>query len=324
MMRKNSHIIWADLLRVLAIVGVVYRYYCPAYYDTNPLTTNILVSMEDWCVPVFLMLSGMFALPSDKVFRLKKRLIHIVIALCFWGILYGVNFFVIQSHGSYSLLSIVQPLFWKRLPWYHLWFLYLIMGLYLLTPVLRSWLAHASRKNILYFLILCFAFSSVTYVNQFLPAHIHHLLPEMSAFIGYYVLGYYLSSVSICIRSRAILYGLAVLSCLCIILINYYYKVDAHTFNVYENPFTAFMSAGLFVAFQHIIFSERWRKFTVLAELVFGIYLMHDLFIQYVHIQLFDNVLPINILVNALCNFSLCAVLTWLIRKVPFVGKYIT
>ncbi len=266
----------------------------------------------------------MFALSPEKVFRLKKRLIHIFVALCFWGVIYGANFFVIQSHGSYTLMSIIQPLFWKRLPWYHLWFLYLIMGLYLLTPVLRSWLANASKKNILYFLILCFAFSSVNYVNLFLPAHIHHLLPELSAFVGYYVLGYYLTKASNSKRNRIILYVLAVLSCVSIILINYYYKVNAHTFKIYENPFTALMSAGLFVAFQHINFSERWRKIAVLAELVFGIYLMHDLFIQYVHIPLFDNVLPINILVNALCNFSLCAILTWLIRKVPYVGKYIT
>lgn len=323
-MSNKKHIIWADLLRVLAILGVVYRHYCPAYYDTHPLTTNILVSMGDWCVPVFLMLSGMFALSSEKVFRLKKRLIHIFTALCFWGILYGVNYFVIQKQESYTWLSIVQPLFWKRLPWYHLWFLYLIMGLYLLTPVLRSWLANASKKNVLYFLILCFAFSSVTYVNQFLPSPIHHLLPELSAFVGYYVLGYYLTTVSIGKRNRIILYVLSVLSCVCIILINCWYKVDAHTFKLYENPFTALMSVGLFVAFQQINFSEKWRKIAVLAELVFGIYLMHDLFIQYVHIPLFENVLPINILVNALCNFSLCAVLTWLIRKVPYVGKYIT
>ncbi len=279
---NNKHIIWADLLRVLAILGIVYGHYCPPYYDTHPLTTNIIVSMGDhWCIPVFLMLSGMFALPSEKVFRLKERLIHISAALCFWGILYGVNFFVIQKHGTYTVMSIVQPLFWKRLPWYHLWFLYLIMGLYLLSPVLRCWLANASQKNVLFFLILCFAFSSVTYVNQFLPYQIHHLLPELSAFIGYYVLGYYLSKVSMCKRDRIILYVLSFLSCACIILINHYFKVHAHTFNMHENPFTAMMSVGIFVAFQHINFSERWRRIAVLAELVFGVYLMHDLFIQY-------------------------------------------
>ena len=324
MSENKRHIIWADLLRVFAIFGVVYQHYCPAYYDTNPLETNILVSLGDWCVPVFLMLSGMFALAPEKQFRLKKRLVHIVSALCFWGIIYGVNYFVIQSHGSYTLMSIVQPLFWKRLPWYHLWFLYLIMGLYLLTPVLRSWLQTASKKNVLYFLLLCFAFSSVTYANQFLPSQIHHLLPDLPAFIGYYVLGYYLSSISINKKIRIPLYILAVLSCVCIILINYFYKVDAHTFKIYENPFTATMSVGIFVAFKHINFSEWWRKIAMLAELVFGVYLMHDLFIQYVHIPLFDNLLPVHILVNAICNFSLCAVLTWLIRKVPYVGKYLT
>lgn len=320
----QRHIIWADLLRVLAIFGVICQHYCPAYYISHPITSNILVSICDWCVPVFVMLSGMFALPAEKKFNLWERMIHITVALCFWGIMYGINYYCIQTHGSYTFWSIIQPLFWKRLPWYHLWFLYLIIGLYLLTPVIRRWLSVASKKNVLYFLLLCFAFNFVTYVNQFLPAPLHHVLPSLSAFVGYYVSGYYLTKFDIAKRNRVLLYVGALFACVGMIILNRIYGVSAHTFFVNENPLTAVLSVGVFLAFKQFDFASGWRKISWVAELVFGIYLMHDLFIQYVHIPLFDRLLPINLIVNVLCNFALCAVLTWLIRKVPYVGKYIT
>ena len=44
---------------------------------------------------------------------------------------------------------------------FHLWFLYLITGLYLITPILRVLVAQASRKDLLYLLTLWFLVSSV-------------------------------------------------------------------------------------------------------------------------------------------------------------------
>lgn len=319
-----SRIIWADLLRIFAIFAVICQHYCPAYYGSHLLATNILVTICDWCIPVFVMLSGMFSLSPDKQFPFQKRLLRLVVALCFWSIVYGINYFVIQNHSSYTITSIIQPIFWKRLPWYHLWFVYMLLGLYLLTPVIRSWIEHASKQNILYFLLLCFAFNCVTWINQFLPSPLHHLLPALSAFVGYYVLGYYLSTLTITKQHRIIIYIASIAACAGIAISNQLLKLTAHTLIVNENPLTAIMSIGVFVAFKNIHFNTKWNNFSRISLLVFGIYLVHDLFIQYLHINLFSDIIPLNIFINALSNLIISAFIIFLIRKVPFVGKLIT
>lgn len=319
-----SRLIWADLLRIIAIFAVICQHYCPAYYGSHLLATIIGVTICDWCIPVFVMLSGMFSLSPNKQFPLQKRLLRLVVALCFWSIAYGINYFVIQNHGSYTISSIIQPIFWKRLPWYHLWFVYMFLGLYLLTPVIRSWIAHASQKNILYFLLLCFAFNCITWINQFLPSPLHHLLPVLSAFVGYYVLGYYLSTLTITKQHRIIIYIASIAACAGIVISNQLFKLTAHTLIVNESPLTAIMSIGVFVAFKHKHFNNKWSNFSRISLLVFGIYLVHDFFIQYLHIGLFSDIILLNIFINALSTLLISAIIIFLIRKIPFVGKLIT
>lgn len=318
-----SRYIWADFLRIIAIFAVIIQHYCPAYYESYPIETNIMVTLCDWCVPVFVMLSGMFSISPEKSFDLKKRFGHLLIALCFWSIAYGINCYVIQDHSPYTILSIIQPIFWKRLPWYHLWFIYMILGLYLLTPIIRTWVASASKRNILFFLILCFTFNSITWVNQFLPYPLHHLLPTISVFVGYYVLGYLLSIVTIAKRYRVIIYCASVAAYIGVVLTNQFFNINAHTLIVNENPLTAIMSIGIFIAVKNARFAPKWSEISKISCLVFGIYLVHDFIIQYIHISLLSCFISVNIIINALSNLLLSALIVYVIKKIPLVGKYI-
>lgn len=57
----NNRIPYLDLLRIIAIIAVIFQHFCPAYYgagDYNRNAVNIMVSLTDWCVPVFVMISG--------------------------------------------------------------------------------------------------------------------------------------------------------------------------------------------------------------------------------------------------------------------------
>lgn len=223
-------------------------------------------------------------------------------------------------------MSIIGPIVWKRFPWYHLWFLYMIIGLYILTPLLRSWIKNASNNNIKYFLLLCFLFNTITYINHFLPSKIHHLLPSISAFVGYYVLGYYLSKVTIKRTSRYILYALSAISCFFIIFTNLITGEHPHSYDINSSPLVAIMSMGVFVGVMNIPTSFKCNSMLLAAisNLTLGIYLVHDMFIQYIRVPfIIDSAWGTTIL-NAAVIFILSAIVAFLLQKIPIVGKYIT
>lgn len=271
----------------------------------------------------------MFTLAPEKDLPNKKlihKILHLAVALCFWSIVYGIFYYTIQHDGSYTVMSIIGPIVWKRLPWYHLWFLYMIIGLYILTPLLRSWIKNASNNNIKYFLLLCLLFNTITWINHFLPAKIHHLLPSISAFVGYYVLGYYLSKVTIKRTSRHILYTLSVISCFFIIFTNQITGEQPHSYDINSCPLVAIMSMGVFVGMMNLPISLKCNSklLATLSSLTLGIYLVHDIFIHLIRIPYILDFAWGTIILKAVVIYILSAIVTFLLQRIPIIGKYIT
>lgn len=77
--------------------------------------------------------------------------------------------------------------------YYHLWFLYVIIAIYLILPVLKVYIAGASQKNLQYYLLLCFIVTSVfSYISKFHEITVDIKVEAATGYIGYFLLGYYL------------------------------------------------------------------------------------------------------------------------------------
>lgn len=110
-------------------------------------------------VPLFVMLSGALLLQPAKVEEpikvfLKKRLSRIGLAFFFWSAIYFVWGYYVNN-TQLTLNSVTQMLLSDG-AYYQFWFIYLIVGLYLITPILRVIVAYANQKIIRYFIILWF------------------------------------------------------------------------------------------------------------------------------------------------------------------------
>jgi surface polysaccharide O-acyltransferase-like enzyme len=166
-------------------------------------------------VPMFIMLSGALLLqPSKtnepiKVF-LKKRANRIGWAFAFWSAIYlAWGFFI--SGTPVTLNNVVQGIV-KGLftgPWYHFWFLYLIAGLYLITPILRIIVANRNQNLIRYLIILWFIGVSVVPLLQLITGYALNVgVFVLGGTIGYFMLGTYLQKARV--RS-SILYAMFIL-----------------------------------------------------------------------------------------------------------------
>ena len=104
-----------------------------------------------WSVPVFVMVSGALILGSTKIETLgefyRKRAARIGVPLLFWSITFLLwrHFYVPEPDLGFTLS--LRYLFFG-IPAFHLYFLYLILGLYLLTPMFRHFVRHASRAEL--------------------------------------------------------------------------------------------------------------------------------------------------------------------------------
>ncbi|MCC6280725.1 MAG: acyltransferase family protein [Saprospiraceae bacterium] len=195
---------WADRLRNIATVLVIAIHVSsPIAHGYQDLNTwwwwagNWWNSLGRPSVPLFVMLSGYLLLSKDYELGpfLKKRFSRIVIPALFWMSIYML----------YSYIAKGDPATWweaiKRLingpVHYHLWFIYLILGLYLVYPILRPWIKSASERDLLYFLTLC-AVATWGYklMSEFAHVSIGIYFELASNNAGYFVLGYYLGTKS--------------------------------------------------------------------------------------------------------------------------------
>ena len=166
----GGRLAYADLLRCTAMLAVIVVHITGGALEASPVGTpdfmvlNVYDGLTHWCVPVFVMLSGMFlldpkhSLPPSKLFF--GHMLRIAAALAVWGTAYALVERV-QVHGlSWESVraALYQVLLGKTC--FHLWFLYMLLGLYLVTPVLRAFVRGAGRGDFHWFFLLVFVFTS--------------------------------------------------------------------------------------------------------------------------------------------------------------------
>ncbi|MEM1208958.1 MAG: acyltransferase family protein [Planctomycetota bacterium] len=156
---------YLDVLRGLAIVCVVavhvsdsWVWSSSGYVDNRSQwwTANLLNTCSRVGVPVFVMVSGALLLHSKRadapVAFLRRRFSRIIPALLLWSAAYAV--WTARMHtGSMSVGDALRA-FADGGTYYHLWFLYMIGLLYLVTPILRPMVAGGRRGLLVYAVFL--------------------------------------------------------------------------------------------------------------------------------------------------------------------------
>ncbi len=211
---KNGDIsLPVDLIRTVAIVLVILLH---AAIEPN-LTVDFMSpqGVQLWwishayesfsitCVPLFVMLTGALLLQPSKVDEpirvfLNKRWNRIGKPILFWAVAYFAWRFFVNGE-TLTLNSILQGILAG--PYFHFWFLYLLVGLYLLTPIIRVIVAHADLRIIKYFLVLWFTgtgilplltlYSGISQQTLWFQETVFIL----TGMIGYFILGAYVTKL---------------------------------------------------------------------------------------------------------------------------------
>jgi surface polysaccharide O-acyltransferase-like enzyme len=193
---------WADRLRNLATVMVVAIHVSGAVAQGNTeydtffwWSGNFWDSLARPSVPLFVMLSGFLLLGKDYLLGdfLKRRFSRVLIPALFWMVVY--SFYNYKANGSPATIAEAVRGIVERPVHYHLWFIYLIVGLYLIYPILRPWVRSAQEQDFMYFFACCILGAFIYKILWvFFGISIGVYFELFSNNCGYFVLGYYLGN----------------------------------------------------------------------------------------------------------------------------------
>jgi surface polysaccharide O-acyltransferase-like enzyme len=341
----QKHLPWANALRGLAIFFVVLLHTsAPLLADFEKKSStrwwigNVFDSLTRSCIPMFLMLSGTLLLGRDESLKhfFSRRVWKIVIPMLAWTMIYLV-FNTWYYENSWAPIVLITKVLSGRAA-FHLWFLYMLFGVYMLIPVLRGWIAHATKNQIEYFLIFWIVFSSLIPLIEW-GLHLKFAIKVelASGYIGFVVLGYYLGHVSQIQRALPPIiwpsvFVVAVLvtifgTFVATVLLNN--GVLDEVFYVYNSPNVIVMSVILFLSFQRLPWKlSNWpyRTLSLIAKNSLTIYLIHMIVLTLLKSGLLGfelNEKTIHPLIGVLLTAITCLALSLaagiVLRRVPLV-----
>ena len=374
--QKNQHIVWLDVVRFIAMFTVVCCH-CTDPFNFYPGTAPNIGEIKLWgaiygsvlrpCVPLFVMITGALLLPvrGDTSTFYKKRIPRVFYPFLIWSVLYnlfpwitgllGLNpqiildFFpyageeVMQQSFSVSLEYILMIPFNFSILAVHMWYIYLLIGLYLYLPVFSAWVEKASERAKLMFLLAWGVTLLLPYYYQFVSNYLwgtcswnsFGMLYAFAGFNGYLLLGHYLKNLewslkktlAIGIPMFAVGYAVTFLGFLSITALPEYTDEMLELFFTYCSLNVVMMTIPVFMLAKKVkVNSERMKK--ALANLTvcgFGIYMIHYFFTgpSVVLMRAIDMPIGLQIPVAAILAFAVSWGLVWLIYRAGKVAKYI-
>lgn len=338
-MGRDKHI---DNLRVLATLAVVllhvtvvcYNFYC----SQEPIIGTIFNCINVVCrfsVPLFVMITGFLLLQPSKVINYKdcvcKYAWRILVILLVVGTLYAwLELAFSYKTYSLSLLSdAFMNVFMGNL-WDHMWYLYMLIGLYLILPMVKSAVSSLSTNELDILLIILFIFTLlIPSLQSYGLPNVGFDIPIKYPFLFYLLLGYR------CSITRPELPHLPILIfIMCVIIISFLIVQNqsiAH-WSVnhvnYTSPLIALLACSLFLIKSNhkrqILLVQRIGR--VISKFSFGIYIFHPFWMNVLCKALHLNPMCYGVL-SVVTFFMIIIVLsiatTWGIRRIPFVGRYI-
>lgn len=277
-----------DLLRLLACLMIVAMHSPLPGKEGDEVFLSSLSYLTAPGIGLFFMVSGALLLPIKLEMNsfLQRRFVKIALPTLLW-ILFYLCFNVWHRDESITWRNILSVPFSAQGNSVF-WFIYTLLGLYLLAPILIRWLAVAKRKELEFY--LCLWAISLCYPILRLVVDINSsntgILYYFSGYVGYFLLGYYLKTYPERVSYRWLLPAF---------LLSIVIPAVCKWKNVEVDFYSMFWYLSIFVTIQCafwwkvcVSLSSKWFgnvEHTVLAEvskLTFGIYLVHIFIMRYV------------------------------------------
>lgn len=326
---------------------VVMVHACEFYYcteagailanDTDRLWVSLIDGAFRQSVPLFVMASSFLLVPltTDATTFFKRRFSRVFVPFLVWSLLYAVVPVLTGSMSGDIWQRVTAILYTANMDSGHLWFIYMLIGIYLVMPVISPWINQVSKRGEEVFLAIWFLSTFTGYLRP-LTTYVwgevfwnnFHALYYFSGYIGYVVLAHYIRKYvdwslkkTLAVAVPLILVGYAFTAGLF-----YTHSLESTDYAYVEQSWyfctfnVAMMTAGTFLLLRHVSYSARWlyTPVTTVSKLSYGIYLIHIFILGFMQQWLAPHfsTLP-AILIVGTATFLACILATRLISLLP-------
>ncbi|GAB6122583.1 acyltransferase [Dysgonomonas termitidis] len=329
-----------DIIRCIALFLIILCHTQIGLENVSPGIVKLKWFVGKCGVPLFFIISGYLNLPmkyGDMEF-ISKRFKRVFIPFLFWCIIYRVLSAIFENGAlirpnSEDLFLIATSA--------HLWYIYAILALYMITPIISEYFHKCSQKMFQFYLIVWLASTTFTYYyhltgHTFFDHNITYITYYIGGYLGYYILGYYIKRFNpIWIFGNWNLKNCLILGSIFLIGIIFIYAGYFHL-NMTTVEISSYVTI-VPVLFSILAFSILWKirvtndyimkVINSLSKYSFGIYLIHEAVIYYIFPLFFRDVcgLELNGIVVLLINLlvvSLNIVISYfIVRLVNLLPK---
>ena len=243
---------------------------------------------------MFVLVSGTLLLNPNRDESLslffRKRFSKVLIPLIGWSVIY-IAWRIFYEGDSFTLRQAVLAIIENTVA-YHFWFLYMILGLYLVVPILRVFTHKASQADFKYFLLIwIIAVCLPPMLDQFFGITLANFWVIVIGFSGYFIAGYFFSQVGYTkpsMRWSMVLYITALLVTLIgtYLLLRQKGEYDSYFYD-YLSPNVIIMSLSAYWILRWLPYERIYGRLPWLSRLVmllcvtsFGVYMVHVLLLS--------------------------------------------
>ena len=342
--KKTKRVVYYDILNIISIIAVVAMHQNSIVHK-NPMirawnTSLIVDCIFYFAVPVFCMLTGATLMnyreKYDTKTFFKKRFSKVLIPFLFWSsVMFIWKIFIIKTLKVNGVVELIND-FFKYKHEYTYYFMFVILGLYLMMPLLSHFTEPKHRKTLWYIVALFFIINSGLVPILRLVKIEWNM--DFSVLFGNYVffviLGYLLSTEDIKKDYRILIYfgaivGLVYRYAITFILSKRTGIVDKTCWG-YETWNSILLAASVFLIVKKFFnnpsfINEKTAKaLATISSCTFGVYLIH-LIVKYYEIQLL-NVNENSWIwrtVGIIPTYLISLGIVYIMKKIPVLKKLV-
>lgn len=331
-----------DLMKGIAIFMVIFIHASDGAlkaaraFDLEWISVVTINACSRVCVPWFVILSGFLLLDPKKTNCFlqfyRRRLTRLLLPFVFWIVVYSLWRHFHQGQKLTGIQWITEAV--NGRVYYHLWFLYMILGLYVSAPFLSRMLQRLNNAERAMFMSLWFCLASVLpWVEWFGKVKFPMPLGYFSSYFGYFLFGGWAREWEPTLRSRRLLGAAALILVASTSLGTYLISARDNDFNqvfmAYLAPNIVVMSLASWIYFMMGNVSGIEQQSSVSRLLTFAG--SRSLFVYGIHILVLEIIngneafnhagMLMKVVVMTIVTFLVSVGIARLLRRIPLAAR---
>lgn len=338
--KKNKHFEHIRAFSVLAVITIHTMYSALLQFGEVAATAEkvlyrCVMNMMWWAVPCFLMMTGSLLLDSNRKVPLKKLYRKYILRMLLVLFTFGWAFSWMELFFDSRTLELGQILqaaynVLTGNTWAHMWYIYCLLGIYVLLPMYKILADYASDAQMRYILVILFLFESIFQllklwkINLGFYCHINTIYPFWLLMGAAWNRGMFKREKKFNVALVMVSSGLLIFTT----VLWEEFGVPLSSLFGYDSVLVVIQSIGLFSLFNSMnIESKLDQVLSEIGEKSFGIYLIHMVIINLAYKLFKFNPFSVSFamggMILVIVNLALSYMIVTIMKYLPGIKKII-